>query len=187
MQIQATQLRVGNVIQHQNDLWRIMNVTHITPGNWRGMVQAKLRNVVKGNQTDHRFRSEDKVEKVSLEQHEAEFLYGSGDEYHFMNTESYEQFPLTAEDLGDAMKYLIPNLKLTMEFHDGRAIGIELPKTVDLEVVETEPAIKGATASNSPKPAKLETGLVVSVPTFVAEGDRIRVDTESGQYLERVK
>ncbi|MFN7973183.1 MAG: elongation factor P [Acidobacteriota bacterium] len=187
MQIQATQLRVGTVINHQGELWRVASVTHITPGNWRGMVQTKLRNVIKGSQTDHRFRSEDRVEKVSLEEHEAEYLYNAGDDYHFMNTESYEQFHLTSDDLGDAINYLIPNLKLKMEFHDGKPIGIELPKTVDLEVVETEPGLKGATASNSPKPAKLETGVTVSVPPFVNAGDKIRVDTTTGEYLERAK
>lgn len=187
MQIQATQLRVGTVIQHAGELWRVASVTHITPGNWRGMVQTKLRNVMKGTQTEHRFRSEDRVEKVSLEQHEAEYLYSAGGDHNFMNTENFEQFVLTADDLGDAMLYLLPNTKLTVEFHDGRAIGIELPKVVELRVLETEPGLKGATASNSPKPAKLETGLTVAVPTFVNIGDRIRVDTTTGEYLERAK
>ena len=187
MQIQATQLRVGTVIQHQGDLWRVASVTHITPGNWRGMVQTKLRNVVKGTQTDHRFRSEDRVEKVALDEHEAEYLYADSEGYHFMNTEDYEQFRLSNDDLGDAVLYIIANTKLKMEFYEGRPVGIELPKTVDLEVVETEPGLKGATASNSPKPAKLETGLTVAVPSFISAGERVRIDTATGQYLERAK
>lgn len=187
MLVQATQLRVGNVINHQNDLWRVASVQHITPGNWRGMVQTKLRNVVKGNQTEYRFRSEDRVEKISLEQQEAEYLYSAGDDHHFMNNESYEQFQLSSDDLGDAVLYLVPNCKLTIEFHEGRALGIELPKIVEMTIVETEPGLKGATASNSPKPAKTDTGLSITIPPFVNQGDRVRIDTTTGEYVERAK
>lgn len=185
--IPATQMKVGMVIEYQNELWRVMSVLHVTPGNWRGMVQTKLRNVLKGNQTEHRFRSEDKVERAQLEQREMEFLYQDGEGYHFMDTENYEQIALTEEDLGDALYYLIPNIKVEVEFHDTKALGVELPKTVDLTVVETEPGMKNATASNSPKPAKLETGLTVAVPPFVNVGEKVRVDTATGQYLERAK
>jgi elongation factor P len=187
MLIAATQLRVGMTIQHQNDLWRVMNVVHVTPGNWRGMVQTKLRNLRSGSQTEHRFRSEDKAERVSLEQHEMEFLYESDGQYHFMNTENYEQLALDADLLGDAVHYLTPNARIQVEFHEGRPLGVSLPKTVDLRVTETAPGLKTATATNVPKPAKTETGLVVQVPNFVSEGDVIRIDTETGAYLSRAK
>jgi len=187
MLIPATQLRVGMIIQHQNDLWRVMNVVHVTPGNWRGMVQTKLRNLRSGTQTEYRFRSEDKAERVTLEQHEMEYLYESDGEYHFMNTENFEQIALDRDLLGDAVQYLIPNSRIQVELHEGRPMGVNLPKTVDLKVVETAPGLKTATVTNVLKPAKTETGLVVPVPNFIAEGDSIRVDTETGEYLSRAK
>jgi len=180
-------MRVGMVVEHRSELCRVMAVTHITPGNWRGMVQTKLRNIRSGSQVEHRFRSEDKVERVVLEQHEMEFLYSDPDGYHFMNTENFEQVALDAEALGDAVKYLTPNSKVEVEFHEHHAIGITLPKTVDLRVTETDPGLKGATATNSLKPATVETGAVVQVPPFIAIGDVIRVATETGEYQSRAK
>jgi len=187
MLIPATQLRVGMIIQHQSDLWRVMNVIHVTPGNWRGMVQTKLRNLRSGTQTEYRFRSEDKADRVTLEQHEMEYLYESDGQYHFMNTENYEQIGLDAELLGDAVRYLTPNSRIQVEFHEGRPMGASLPKTVDLKVTETTPGLKSATVTNVLKPATTETGLVVQVPNFINAGDVIRVDTESGSYLSRAK
>ena len=187
MLIPATQLRVGMIIQHQNDLWRVMNVVHVTPGNWRGMVQTKLRNLRSGTQTEYRFRSEDKPERVTLEQHQMEYLYESDGQYHFMNTENFEQIALEPDALGDAMHYLIPNSRIEIEFHEGRPMGVSLPKTVDLRVVETTPGLKTATVTNVLKPSKTETGLVVQVPNFISEGEVIRVDTETGEYLSRAK
>jgi len=187
MLIAATQLRAGMIIQHQNDLWRVMNVVHVTPGNWRGMVQTKLRNLRSFSQPEHRFRSEDKPERITLEQHEMEFLYESDGQYHFMNTENYEQIALDGEVLGDAMHYLMPNSRIQIEFHDGRPLGVSLPKTVDLRVTETAPGLKTATVTNVLKPATTETGLVVQVPNFIGEGDLIRIDTETGAYLSRAK
>jgi elongation factor P len=187
MLIPATQLRVGMIVQHQNDLWRVMNVVHVTPGNWRGMVQTKLRNLRSGSQTEYRFRSEDKAERVTLEQHDMEYLYESDGQYHFMNTENYEQIALDQDLLGDTVKYLIANARIQVEFHEGRPMGVSLPKTVDLKVVETAPGLKSATVTNVLKPAKTETGLVVGVPNFINEGDVIRVDTETGEYLSRAK
>jgi elongation factor P len=185
--IQATQLKRGMCIKHNNDLWRIVGTQHITPGNWRGMVQAKIRNLKTGAISEHRFRSEDRVERAILDEAEMEFLYRDGDMYHFMNGETYEQVGLSEEVLGDAVPYLIPNIKLKVEMYEGRPVGIELPLTVELKVIETEPAIKGATVSNQNKPAKMETGLVVNVPPFIAEGDLIKIDTASGAYIERAK
>jgi len=187
MLIPATQLRAGMIIQHQNGLWRVMNVVHVTPGNWRGMVQTKLRNLKAGTQTEHRFRSEDKVERVSLEQHEMEYLYESDGHYHFMTTETYDQIALSADLLGDAVHYLTPNARISVEFHEGQPMGVSLPKTVDLRVTDTAPGLKTATVTNVLKPATVETGLVVQVPNFIDVGDVIRVDTETGAYLSRAK
>jgi elongation factor P len=160
---------------------------HKTPGNLRGLVQAKIRNLRSGSISDHRFRSVDMVERAYLDDAEMEFLYQEGDMYHFMNNETYEQVGLSDDVLGDAVNYLIPNIKLKIEMYEGRPVGIELPLTVEMKVVETEPAIKGATVSNQNKPAKMETGLIVNVPPFIAEGDIIRVDSETGSYIERAK
>jgi elongation factor P len=140
-----------------------------------------------GTQLENRFRSEDKVERVSFEQHDMEFLYQSDDQYHFMNTENYEQIMLNSEELGDTVNYLTPNLRVQVEFYEGKPMGVSLPKTVDLAVTHTEPALRGATVTNVLKPATVESGAIVQVPGFVAIGDVIRVDTESGEYLSRAK
>ena len=187
MLVPATQLKVGTVIKYQNDLYRVAQVTHITPGNCRGMVQTKMRNLRTGLSTENRFRSEDKVEKITLEQHEMEFLYRDGDLFYFMNTENYEQVELSRDDLGQTVGYLVPNLKLQVEFYEDKPIGVEPPKTVDLKVTEVVPAMKTATVTNVLKPATTETGLVVQVPNFIETGAVIRVDTESGAYLSRAK
>jgi len=184
--IQATQLKKGMCIKHENDLYRVVSTQHITPGNWRGMVQAKIRHLKSGSIIEHRFRSEDRVERAILDESEMEYLYRDGDMYHFMNNETFEQIALSDEVLGDAVPYLIPNIKLNIELYEGRPVGIELPLTVEMKVTETEPAIKGATVSNVGKPAKMETGLVVQVPPFINEGDVIRIETSSGSYIERV-
>jgi elongation factor P len=184
--IQATQLKKGMCIKHDNDLYRVVEAMHKTPGNLRGMVQAKIRNLKTGSISDHRFRSVDMVERAILDESEMEYLYQDGDMYHFMNNETFEQVGLSDEVLGDAVSYLIPNIKLGIEFYEGRPVGIDLPLNVEMRVVETEPAIKGASVSNVGKPAKMETGLVVQVPPFINEGDVIRIDTASGSYVERV-
>jgi elongation factor P len=183
--ISATQLRPGMVIKFNNELYSIFSMTHRTPGNLRGFVQARMRNLRSGSMTEHRFSSEDRVEKANLEEHEMEYLYDDGEYYYFMNTENFEQMHLMKDLLGDATQYLIPQLKVTVEFHEGKAISVELPATVDLTVVETEPGLKGATVSNVTKPAKTETGLVVQVPPFITEGEKIRVNTAEGTYQER--
>jgi elongation factor P len=185
--IQATQLKRGMCIKHDGDLYRVVEAQHKTPGNLRGMVQAKIRHLKSGSIIEHRFRSVDSVERALLDDSEMEFLYQDGDMYHFMNNENYEQIALSEEVLGGAVQYLLPNIKLKVEMYEGRPVGIELPLTVDMKVVETEPAIKGASVSNVGKPAKMETGLVVQVPPFIAEGERIRIDTATGSYVERVK
>ena len=183
----ATQLRPGNVIKHAGELFSIFSVVHRTPGNLRAFVQAKLRNLRTGAIIEHRFRSEDRVEQILLDESEMQFLYRDGDDFHFMNTETYEQIHLTRDVLGDSANYLLPEGMIKVEFYEGKPVGIELPATVDVTVVETEPGLKSATVSNVTKSAKLETGLVVQVPAFINEGEKIRIDTTEGKYLERAK
>jgi elongation factor P len=175
MAIPATQMRPGMVIKHNNDLHSVFSVEHRTPGNLRAFIQAKLRNL----------RSGDAIERITVDEVQMEFLYSDGDDYHFMNIENYEQLHLNRDILGDAVEYLIPNLQIKIEFFDGKAVGVELPQTVELTVVETEPGLKSATASSVTKAAKTETGLVVQVPAFINEGEKIRVDTSEGAYLSR--
>src|SRR6202158_3227992 len=183
--IASTQLRPGMVIKFNNELFSIFSVNHRTPGNLRGFVQARMRNLRSGTMMEHRFSSEDRVEKALLEEIEMEYLYDDGEYYYFMNTENYEQMNLMKALLGDATQCLIPQLKVHVEFYEGKPISVELPATVDLLVVETEPGLKGATVSNVTKPAKMETGLVVQVPPFITEGEKIRVNTAESTYQER--
>jgi elongation factor P len=173
------------VIKHNNDLHAVFSVEHRTPGNLRAFIQAKLRNLRTGAMYEHRFRSADAIDKVTVDEVDMEYLYNDGDSYYFMNTENYEQTYLGKDVLGEAVDYLIPNLQIKVEFFDGKAVGIELPQTVELTVVETEPGLKSATASSVTKPAKTETGLIVQVPPFINEGEKIRVDTSEGAYLSR--
>jgi elongation factor P len=185
MAIPATQLRPGMIIKHNNDLHSVFSVEHRTPGNLRAFIQAKLRNLRTGAMFEHRFRSPDPIEKINVDETEMEYLYTDGDGYYFMNTENYEQLHLNRDILGDAVDYLIPNLQIRVEFYNGKAVGIELPQTVELTVLETEPGLKSATASSVTKPAKTETGLIVQVPPFINEGEKIKVDTAEGVYLSR--
>ncbi len=183
--ISATQLRPGMVVKFNNELHSVFSMVHRTPGNLRGFVQAKMRNIRSGSMMEHRFSSEDKVERISLDEQEMEYLYDDGEFFYFMNTETFEQMHLTRDLLGDSTLYLTPNLRVAVEFYEGKPISVELPAAVEMTVVETEPGLKGATVSNVTKPAKMETGLMVQVPAFVNEGERIRVSTSEGSYLER--
>ena len=185
MAIPATQMRPGMIIKHNNELHAVFSVEHRTPGNLRAFIQAKLRNLRTGAMFEHRFRSPDPIDRVVVDEIPMDFLYADGDDFYFMNTENYEQTHLKGAMLGDAVEYLTSNLQIKVSFFDGVAVGIELPQTVELTVVETEPGLKSATASSVTKPAKLETGLVVQVPPFINEGERIRVDTAEGAYLSR--
>jgi elongation factor P len=173
------------VVKFNNDLFSVFSVVHRTPGNLRGFVQARMRNLRNGNMIEHRFSSEDRIERAMLDEQEMEFLYDDGEYYYFMNTTNYEQMHLTKEILGDGISYLVPQLKVNVEFYEGKPIGVELPATVDLTVVETEPGLKGASVSNVTKAATMETGLVVLVPPFINEGEKIRVNTAEGTYQER--
>ena len=185
MAIPATQMRPGMIIKHNDNLHLVFKVEHRTPGNLRAFIQAKLRNLKTGAMFEHRFRSSDAIEKVVVDEVSMEFLYADGDDYYFMNPVDYEQTVLKGSTLGDAIEYLIPNLRIDVSYHDGQAVGIELPTFVELTVVETEPGLKSATASSVTKPAKTETGLVVQVPSFINEGEKIRVDTSEGAYMSR--
>src|SRR3569833_1475109 len=170
--IAATQLRPGRVVKFNNELHSVFSMVHRTPGNLRGFVQAKMRILRSGAMIEHRFSSEDKIERIPLEEHEMEYLYDDGEYYYFMNIETFEQTHFTKDLLGDAVLYLIPQLKVTVEFYEGKAISVELPPSVEMVVQETEPGLKGATVSNVTKPAKMDTGLVVQVPPFINEGEK---------------
>jgi elongation factor P len=183
--IVATQLKVGNVIMHNGRPHRVTHVMHVTPGNWRGMVQTRLVSIETGSNTEHRFRSEDKVERANLEEHSLQFSYRAGDDYHFMNTESYEMMSLAAEVLGDAVYYLVEGMVIEALYYEGRVVGVELPMFVELTVKETGPTIKGAAVQNTSKPATLETGHEIKVPPYIEAGNRVKVDTRTGEFVER--
>ena len=174
------------LIKIGNDLFRILDLQHFTPGNKLGFIQARMRNIRTSTLADQKFRAEEDVERATLDEREMQYLYHDGDHYHFMDTSTYEQIHISAEALGESVHYLIPDALIRVEFYDVEPVGIELPQTVDLVVKETVPGIKGATASAQVKPATLETGLVIQVPPFVNEGDKVRVNTETGEYQSRV-
>ena len=183
--IAATQVRPGMVIKFNGELYSVFTMTHRTPGNLRGFVQVKMRNLRNGSMNEHRFASEDKVEKAQMDEQKMEYMYNDSEFYYFMNTENYEQIQLAGDFLGDSVNYLIDNLPVTVTFYEGRPISVEPPPTVDLLIVETEPSIKGASVSNVGKQAKLSTGMMVTVPQFIEQGERIRVNTAEGTYMER--
>jgi elongation factor P len=183
--IQATKLRKGMLFKMQNDLLRALEVNHVTPGNLRGFVRVKARNLRSGTLIDNKLRSEDMVERATLDERAMQFMYSDGTDYYFMDNDTFEQIHISGETLGDSVHYLLPEMVIQVEFYGSEPVGIELPQTVDLVVQDTPPAIKGATASAQLKPATLETGLVVQVPPFVSPGDKIRVSTDTGEYLAR--
>jgi elongation factor P len=183
--IQATRLKKGNLIKYNNELYRVIDLQHVTPGNLRGFVRIKLRNIRNGTLSDQKLRSEDTIERAHLDEREMQYLYRDGESFHFMDVESFEQLHMNAEVLGDSVNYLVPDATIKVEFYGSDPVGIELPPTVDLTVEDTAPGIKGATASAQVKPARLETGLVVNVPPFVNNGEKVRVSTDTGEYLSR--
>jgi elongation factor P len=185
--ITATQIRKGNVILYKDDPHRVMDFHHRTPGKGAAFVRALLRNLRTGASYEVRFNSQESIDRAVLEQHEMEYIYTDGTHYHFMNTQTYEQIALDIDLLGDYRDYLKEGLRLEVEFYENAPIGVRMPSYVELKIVETEPELKGATASNSPKPATLETGVVIQVPPFIAEGDVVRVDPNDGRYMERAK
>jgi elongation factor P len=187
MALSANDIRKGMVILFEGTPCKVMEFRHHTPGNLRAMVQTRLRNLLTGNSFEHRFRSADTIDRVTLEQQTMEYLYSDGSHHHFMNSDNYEQVSLTEEELGDAAQWLMPGIKIEVEFYDGSPIGVSLPGTMELTVVTTEPVMKGATASNSNKPATLENGVTLMVPPFIVEGEKIKVNPSEARYMERVK
>jgi elongation factor P len=186
-EVRATQLRPGMIIRHDGDLYTVHSVDHRTPGNKRGAMATRMRNLRTGSIMDHRFRAEDTIERAVFDEIEFEFLYADGEGHHFMNTATYDQIQLGPEVLGDAIYYLIPNTVVKLEFYENKPIGVLLPDTVDLKVVDTEPTLQKATASAVMKPAKLETGLTIQVPPFISNGDKVKVDTSEARYVQRAQ
>lgn len=180
-------IRVGMIIKFDNDIWRVMEAIHGTPGNLGAFMQCKLRSVTKGNQTQHKFRTAESVEQINIDVRPVEYLYQESDQYYFMDTQTYDQFTLNKDILDDRAKFLTPNMQLQLQSYDGISLGVEFPKTVRLKVLECEPYMKTATATNSFKQAKLENGANAQIPGFVVEGELIEIDTETGKYIGRVK
>jgi elongation factor P len=186
--IDATHIRKNMILKMEDGaLWRVVEMQLITPGRWKAMVQTKLRSLKDNSVKDHRFRSVDRVEQIHLDAAEMEFLYQSGDEYIFMNQETFDQVHMTGEGIGDSLKYLIPNVVFTIESFDGKPVNVIPPTFMEMKIAQTEQSMRGATAAASYKHATMENGLVVSVPPFVQEGDVIKIDTREDKYLERVK
>ncbi len=185
MKISAFEARVGNLIEYQGKLWRVHKKNHVKPGKGGAFVQMEMKSIGDGTKLNERFRSEDKVEKAHVEPRQMQYLYSEGESYIFMDNESFEQLTMSAEDLEDQVPYLLPNTDVQINFHNDSPIGVELPANVILEVTETEAVVKGQTAASGGKPAVLETGLKVTVPPFVNAGERVKVNTDTGEYVER--
>lgn len=187
MKISASEVRIGNLVEHQNKLWRVLKKNHVKPGKGGAFVQLEMKEISDGTKLNERFRSEDKMERAHVEPRQMQYLYADGDNLVFMDMASFEQMNMAKEDLGDQIGYLLPNTEIQVNFHNDNPIGVELPANVVLQVVDTEGVIKGQTASGSGKPAELETGIRVTVPTFVNIGDKVKVNTETGEYVERAE
>jgi len=187
MKIKALYVRKGMVVQFRNDLYRVTDSVHVTPGKGSAMMQVKMKRLSDGTNAEHRFRPDESVEKATLITKEYQYLYHGSHHYTFMDLETYEQINLDEEMLGDNIYFLLPETIVQIQFNQGNPVGIELPASVELEVTETEPVLKGATATSSYKPATLSTGYITQVPPFIEVGEKIRVDTRDGKYLDRAK
>lgn len=187
MAMSASQLRRGNVIIHEGQPVRVLEYQHVKPGKGPAYMQTKLKNIRTDTIFEHRFRAADTVEKAAMNTQELQYLYHDGHHHYFMHPESFEQFPIDDDALGDSAEWLVPNMNVQVEFLDGKPLGVQLPRTMELEVVETEPGVRGDTRTAVTKPAKLENGVTIQVPAFVDVGETIRVDPEEGVYLERVR
>ncbi len=185
MKLSAFEIRVGNLIEIENSLWKVLRKSHVKPGKGGAFVQLEIKNVVSGTKRNDRFRSDDKIEKAHVEAHNMQFLYQEDQHYIFMDNDSYEQMALSVDDLGSQTDFLLEGMEVQINTYNDSPIGVELPDNVVLEVIETEGVVKGQTAAGSAKPAVVETGVRVLVPTFIAVGDSIRVNTETGEYVER--
>lgn len=185
MQINVTIIRVGNILEVNNTLWRVMKTKHVTPGKGVACMQVEMRNIETGNKTNKRFNSTERVERVILTQRDMQYLYADGDSYNFMDMETYDQISLGADMLENVLPYLLPEMKVIVEFHEERPLNVQLPQTVVLEVVECDASIKGQTATGSYKPGKLETGASIMVPPYLEAGTKVKVNTDNGEYVER--
>jgi elongation factor P len=183
--ISTNDFRTGVTVEIDGAVWQVIEFQHVKPGKGSAFVRSKLRNLETGAIVERTFRAGEKLPRAHLERREVQYLYSSGDEYTFMDTETYEQLSLSEEQLGDGRQYLVENMTIHVVSHGGRLIGVELPNSVELRVVATDPGLRGDTASGGTKPARLETGLVVQVPLFIEEGDVLRIDTRTGLYIER--
>ncbi|HCC32513.1 MAG TPA: elongation factor P [Clostridiales bacterium] len=183
--ISTNDLRTGVTIEFEGAVWSVVDFQHVKPGKGSAFVRTRLKNVRTGQVMEKTFRAGEKLPRARLDRREVQYLYGLGDEFTFMDTETYEQFVLTRDQLRDALRYLKENLTLHIVFHEATALGVELPNVVELAVAETDPGVRGDTAAGGGKPARLETGLVVQVPFFIDVGDVLRVDTRTGMYVER--
>jgi elongation factor P len=187
MKIKASQVRKGMAIEFRSELYRVTDSVHVTPGKGPAMMQIKMKRISDGTKAEHRFRPDEFVEKATLITKDYQYLYHGGHHYTFMDLETYEQLQLDAEMLEDAVHFLLPETIVQIQFYQGQSVGIELPPSVEMKVTETEPTLRGATATGSYKPATLETGFVTQVPPFIETGEKIRVDTRDGKYLDRAK
>ncbi len=185
--VQATGLRPGMVVMYNDQPHRVLTFTHRTPGKGNAVVQVKLRGVLNGVQTETRLMSTEQMERVSVTGRKMQYLYNDGEGYVFMDSETYDQITLSNEMLEDEAPWLEENMELMVQYVGDDATGVELPKSVDIEITETEPALKGATAQASPKPATLSNGVVIKVPQFIESGEMIRVDPTELRYIERVR
>ncbi len=182
----ATEIRAGNLIEWEKRVWRVLKAYHVHVGGRGGaFMQVEMKDIESGTKKNERIRTEDKIERAVVEARDMQYLYQDGDSYVFMDKESFEQLNLPADFLEGQAGYLVPNIDVQVNLHNDRPIGVELPASVTLTVVETEPNLKGATATGSFKPAKVDTGLTVMVPQFVTEGVKIKVNTDTGDYIER--
>ena len=184
--ISATQLKVGMLVLYNSKPHRVATVMHRTPGNLRGFVQVKLVNIESGSNQEVRFSTDDKLERAMLDEHKLQFSYKAADAYHFMNTESYEMVELSRDVLGDSAGYMTEGMMITANYWQGKVVGIEPPMFVELAVKETTPNIKGAAVQNTSKPAILETGYEIKVPPYIETGNRVKIDTRTGEFVERV-
>ncbi len=185
MQLNAPSIRPGMILEIDGGLWRVMKTQHVTPGKGVACMQVEIRNIETGTKSNKRFNSTERVERVVLNQQEMQFLYQDGDDYHFMNMESYEQIVLKRDMLENALPYLLPEMVVVVEFHEERPLNVQLPQSVELTVVECDAAIKGQTATGSYKPGKLDTGAPIMVPPYLEAGTKVRVNTETGEFIER--
>ncbi|HAY47224.1 MAG TPA: elongation factor P [Gammaproteobacteria bacterium] len=183
--ISAFDIRIGSLIEHQGKLWRVLKKNHVKPGKGGAFVQIEMKETSMGTKLNERFRSADKVEKAHVEQRKMQYLYADGSDHVFMDTDSYEQLTIPGENIEDQIGFLLPNTEVQVNFHNESPIGMDLPDNVVLTIADTETVVKGQTAAGGGKPATMETGIRVTVPPFVNIGDKVKINTETGDYVER--